>query len=63
MSETPKKKQKKKKEPESPAEASKEQIAKIEAELSKLLDDEANDDMSYEGQRLVTRIVFFAARF
>ena len=51
MSETPKKKQKKKKEPESPAEASKEQIAKIEAELAKILKDSANDDMSYAGRQ------------
>ena len=52
MSDTPKKKQTKKqtkKEAESPGEASKAQIAKIEAELTKILKDSANDDMSYAG--------------
>ena len=53
MSDTPKKKPKqqtKKKEAKSPSEASKDQIAKIEAELTKILKDPANDDMSYAGR-------------
>ena len=45
---TPKQK-KAKKEPDDPAKASKAQIAKIEAELTKILKDEANDKMSYAG--------------
>ena len=53
MSDTPKKKKQAKKEAkkeaESPSEASKAQIAKIEAELTKILKDSANDDMSYAG--------------
>ena len=67
MSDTPKKKKQTKKqakkEAESPSEASKAQIAKIKAELRKLLDDEANDDMSYEGQRPRARIMDSATRF
>ena len=50
MSDTPKKKQTKK-EAESPAEASKAQISKIEAELTKILKDSGNDDMSYAGMQ------------
>ena len=34
----------------SPADASKGEITDIKEELTKLLADEANDDMSYEGQ-------------
>ena len=45
---TPKRKPTKK-EAESPAEESKAQIAKIEAELTKILKDKANEDMSYAG--------------
>ena len=45
---TPKQK-KAKKEPDDPAKASKAQTAKIEAELTKILKDEANDNMSYAG--------------
>ena len=52
LSDTPKKKQTKK-EAESPGEASKAQIAKIEAELTKILKDSANDDMSYAGNVVV----------
>ena len=51
MSDTPKKKKQTKKEAESPSEASKAQIAKIEAELTKILKDSANDDMSYAGRQ------------
>ena len=47
---TPKKAKAPKKEAESPAEASKDQIAAIEAELRKILKDEANYDMSYAGR-------------
>ena len=32
----------------SPSDASKKEISDIKKELTKLLDDEANDDMSYE---------------
>ena len=46
----PKKTKAPKKEAESPAEASKDQIAAIEAELRKILKDEANYDMSYAGR-------------
>ena len=53
MSDTPKKKKQTKKEAESPSEASKDQIAKIEAELTKILKDSANDDMSYAGNVFV----------
>ena len=45
---TPKRKPTKK-EAESPAEESKAQIAKIETELWKILQDEANDGMSHGG--------------
>ena len=45
---TPKREQTKK-EAESPAEESKAQIAKIEAELTKILKDKANESMSYAG--------------
>ena len=51
MSDTPKKKKQTKKEAKSPSEASKAQIAKIEAELTKILKDSANDDMSYAGRQ------------
>ena len=51
MSDTPKTKKHTKKEAESPSEASKAQIAKIEAELTKILKDSANDDMSYAGTK------------
>ena len=44
-----------KKEAESPSEASKAQIAKIEAELTKILKDSANDDMSYAGRQYCSR--------
>ena len=47
---SPKKAKAPKKEAESPAEASKDQIAAIEAELRKILKDEANYDMSYAGR-------------
>ena len=61
--ETPKTKQAKKqtkkeakKEAKSPSEASKAQIAKIEAELTKILKDSANDDMSYAGRQYCSRV-------
>ena len=46
---TPKKRKTTKKEAATPAEASKAEIAKIEAELTKILKDEANDSMTYAG--------------
>ena len=46
---TPKKRKATKKEAATPAEASKAEIAKIEAELTKILKDEANDSMTYAG--------------
>ena len=39
-----------KKEAASPAETTKAQVAKIEAELTKILKDQSNDDMSYAGE-------------
>ena len=46
---TPKKRKATKKKAATPAEASKAEIAKIEAELTKILKDEANDSMTYAG--------------
>ena len=50
---TPKKRKTTKKEAATPAEASKAEIAKIEAELTKILKDEANDSMTYTGTIVV----------
>ena len=50
---TPKKRKTTKKEAATPAEASKAEIAKIEAELTKILKDEANDSMTYAGTMLL----------
>ena len=50
---TPKKRKATKKEAATPAEASKAEIAKIEAELTKILKDEANDSMTYAGTMVV----------
>ena len=50
---TPKKRKATKKEAATPAEASKAEIAKIEAELTKILKDEANDSMTYAGTMLL----------
>ena len=49
VADTPKKRKATKKEAATPAEASKAEIAKIEAELTKILKDEANDSMTYAG--------------
>ena len=49
----PKKRKTTKKEAATPAEASKAEIAKIEAELTKILKDEANDSMTYAGTMVV----------
>ena len=43
------KKNKAKKEAATPAEAAKDQIVKAEAELTKILKDPANDDMTFTG--------------
>ena len=43
-----------------PGDASKGEISDIKAELRKLLDDMANDDMGYEGQHIDTRHGVFA---
>ena len=49
VADSPKKGKSTKKEAATPAEASKAEIAKIEAELTKILKDEANDSMTYAG--------------
>ena len=49
VADSPKKRKTTKKEAATPAEASKAEIAKIEAELTKILKDEANDSMTYAG--------------
>ncbi len=49
VADAPKKRKATKKEAATPAEASKAEIAKIEAELTKILKDEANDSMTYAG--------------
>ena len=53
VADTMKKAKATKKEAATPAEASKAEIAKIEAELTKILKDEANDSMTYAGRMLL----------